>query len=166
MAWRRRTILRWLVGAVAGGAASTLAYQSVGYSSPAGDLAVLSAKEAAILVAVARRILRGTPLDEEGLAELVSWLDGYLGRQPAYLRREVSALLFGIEHGAPLFAGGVSRFTRRAGVGQDAVLAAWGASRFGLMRQGYAGLKGMVLMAGYRQPALLRSIGYDGPPFG
>ncbi|RMG14970.1 MAG: hypothetical protein D6731_09380 [Planctomycetota bacterium] len=159
-------MLKGLGGLLAAGSALGLGAATVaGEAAPSG-LRLLGATEARILRAAAERLLAGTPLDEAALAEVLRWIDGYLRRQGEPLRTEVRGLLWGLELSAPLFGEGWARFSRRDADSRDAVLRAWSTSRFALFRQGYAGLKGLVLMAGYRQPAFLRSIGYDGPPHG
>lgn len=153
-------------GGVLLGGGALLAF--AGYAAPpgVGALVTLSEREACILAAASARILAGSVADlAPVVAATVQFVDGYLARRDPWVRDEVRALLAGLELSPPLFAGRLGRFTGLDGAGQDAVLAAWSGSRLAPCRQGYLGLKGMVLMGGYAQPALLRAIGYDGPPY-
>lgn len=164
---RRRSFLRRALVALAAGGGAFAIHQNVGYTLPGSlDLDVLTTKEGAVLAAAAKRMLRSGPeeVSEDVLADVVSWVDGYLRRQTPWTRREVKALLQGIEHGPPVLTFQFSRFTRLSGEGQDRVLRTWSTHRVPLCRQGYLGLKGLVFMAAYRRPDFLRSIGYDGPP--
>jgi len=166
---QRRVFLRRALWVGLAGAGGALLYQGTGYALPEGlsfeDLRLLSTREAAVLAAVSGRVLAGVeaPDATDATAEVVVWVDGYLARQSRWVRREVRALLHAFEQSPPLLAGRLSRFTRLDPEGQDAVLRGWSISRFAVCRQGFAALKGMVLMGAYRRASFLRAIGYDGP---
>ena len=168
---RRRTLMRRAALGAALGLGALTIHQSTGYTLPAefaDALRALSVKEALVLEAAVARILDGVgdpAAPDPGLARAaVRWIDGYLARQAEWTLTEVRALLHGLEHSPPVLIGRASRFTRLDLDGQDAHLRAWQTSRFGLLRQGWTGLKGMACMGGYRRQALLLAIGYDGLP--
>ncbi len=161
-AFLRRTLL---LGGVAAAAATPLGL-ALTSEVPAelADLERLTDLEAGALLAAARRMIDGHEDADAAASDVVRFADGYLGRQPAWMRREVAGLLVLLEVGGPLLSGRLGRFSGLSPEAQDAVLRGWAASRLGLLRQAYTGLKGLVMLGAYRRPAFLRAIGYDGPP--
>lgn len=158
---RRRFLRRLVLGGGALALAGLTLHQSTGYADPPFPLLALSGKEAAVLLAAAARILDGLP---PGVAqEAARWVDGYLARQAPEVRREVRALLHLVEHAPPLLARRLSRFTRLGPEEQDAYLRAFAGSQRALLRQGWGGLKSLLLMGAYGQPATWDPIGYSGP---
>lgn len=168
---RRALLVRAsLIGLLAGGLAAPLALTLTSdVPDDLDGLERLSAFEAAALLAAARRMLDGHgqgPADVEAAArDVVRFADGYLGRQPAWMRREVAGLLVLLELGGSLGAGRLGRFSGLPPAAQDAALRAWAKSRWAVLRQAYAGLKGLVMLGAYQRPTFLRAIGYDGPPY-
>ncbi|MCW8139954.1 MAG: hypothetical protein KIT58_13735 [Planctomycetota bacterium] len=162
---RRRTLLRRaLAGAAVVGLGGLTVTQGLGYDLAAdlrGGLQALSAKEFLVLEAACRRILDG--LDEAAPRAAALWADGYLARQAPWVRSDVRLLLHAFEHTPPVLSGSLSRFTRLAPDRQDAHLNAWRLSGLTPLKQGFAALKGLAFMGGYRRAAALRAIGYDGP---
>lgn len=136
-------------------------HQSTGYGDPGFVPLALSRKEAAVLLAAATRILDG--LSPGVPAQAAAWVDGYLARQSAPLRREVRALLHLVEHAPPLLLGRLSRFSRLDPAAQDEYLRAFAGSPRALLRQGWGGLKSLLFMGAYAQPATWGPIGYGGP---
>ncbi len=164
----RRTFLRrTLAGAALLALGGTLGRNLSGYRldpALAGALRALSAKEALVLLAVARRILApddGTPppppLDEPALLRAV---DGYLLALPEAVADDVRALLQLVEHSPILFDLRASRFTHLAPAAQDAVLAGWQRSRLDVRRQGFAALKSLAMIGRYGDPRTFALLGY------
>lgn len=158
---RRRFLRRLALGGTALALGGLTLHQSTGYGEPGFAPRALSRKEAVVLLAAAGRILDGLP---PGVAaNAAAWVDGYLVRQSAPLRREVRALLHLVEHAPPLLLGRLSRFTRLDPDEQDAYLRAFAGSERALLRQGWGGLKSLLLMGAYGQPATWDALGYGGP---
>lgn len=165
----RRTFLRrTLAGAALLTVGGTLARHLTGYTTdePAlQDLRALSTKEALILAAIARRMVapdeRGAPSPDE-LAS-VRAADEYIAGLPEALRADLKALLHLVEHAPVLFNLRFSRFTRLDAAGQDAVLESWARSRLDLRRQGFAGLKSLVMLGYYGDPRTFAIPGWPGP---
>lgn len=128
-------------------------------------LQILSTKEAAVLLAVARRILApdegGAPgADEIGV---VAAVDEYLRALPAAAVSDIKALLQLVEHSPLLFTLRAGRFTRLPPEAQDAVLADWATSRIDLRRRGFVGLKTLCVLGYYGDPRTFSVLGYPGP---
>lgn len=160
----RSTRRRFLRRALGGGAlllGGLTLHQSLGYGDAPFALQALSDKEARVALAAAARVLDG--LAPEVQLEAVRWLDGYLARQSDELRRELRALLHLVEHSPPLLLRRLSRFTRLGPEAQDAHLRAFTESGNALLRQGGRGLKALLFMGAYGQPATWDAIGYGGP---
>ena len=103
---------------------------------------------------------RPTTLDVAG------FVDGWVARMDARVRRDLGRFLGYVEHLAPVGAGFGSRFTRLGAADQDAVLASVEASSNDLLRAGFDGLKSLVFMGYYRDPRTWGIVGYDGPLVG
>jgi hypothetical protein len=137
-------------------------HQLGGYGSPSGvTLQVLSAREFVVLSAAGARFLDG--MDADAPAAAAEWIDGYLARREAWVRREVKALLGLLEQSPPLVTRRWSRFSRLAPDEQHRLLVAWSGHRWSVLRQGYLGLKALLLMGAYRRPETWAAIGYPGP---
>jgi hypothetical protein len=89
--------------------------------------------------------------------------DAYLVGLPAADRRDVSALIGFVEHGAPLLTGRFERFTALDSAAQDEVLQAIERHRVGRVRAGFNVLKAVAFMALYEQDSSWPAIGYPGP---
>jgi len=63
----------------------------------------------------------------------------------------------------PVLTGGFSRFTKLTPDRQAAILRSWEVSSYALLRQGFAAVKSMCLLAHYQDARSFPSIGYDGP---
>lgn len=165
----RRTFLRrTLAGAALLGFGGTLARHLTGYATgdPAlRDLRALSTKEALVLAAIARRMVapdeRGAPSPDEIGA--VRAADEYIAGLPKELRSDLKALLHLVEHSPALFALRFSRFTRLDAAAQDAVLDGWARSRLDVRRQGFIGLKSLVMLGYYGDPRTFAIPGWPGP---
>lgn len=98
--------------------------------------------------------------EEVGVAEFI---DGYLaGMRPA-MRRDLLRMVLYVEHLAPLASGYRQRFTELPPEDRDEVLRGIESSRVELLRAGFEGLKGLVMMGFYRDPRTWTLLGYDGP---
>lgn len=168
---RRRFLRAGIAGGVALGVGGVLAWQTSGYEVPAAiasKLEALSPKEYLIVEALARRVLRGDgpgypTADEVSAARFV---DGLVARLDGETRLDLKRLLHLLEHGLPLRAGKLGRFTRLSGEAQDAVLARMEQSEIGILRGAFESLKSLCLMAYFRDARTWGAIGYDGPLVG
>ena len=129
---------------------------------PAG-LKVFSAEEAAILGAIAARIV--APLDAVKL-QLVSKLDALLSTADSVTQHDLKQLVGLIDN--PLaslaFDGRWTRFTELGAAQQDGALEAWRDSRIPDRRSGFQALQRLCLAVAYADPSLYPGIGYPGPP--
>jgi hypothetical protein len=95
--------------------------------------------------------------------DVAGFVDAYVAKMPAPLRRDLLRLFAYVEHIAPLRAGLRPRFSRLAAIDQDRVLASVEASGNDLLRGGFAGLKSLVFMGYYRDARTWKILGYEGP---
>lgn len=168
---RRRWIVRGAaLGVAALGGAVALA-RGGGYeldAPPSRPLRFLSVPELVLVRQLARRILapdapNAPGPDELGVAEHV---DEVLAAMSPGVQRDLRRLLAFVEQLAPVASGHARRFTRLAPAEQDEVLRALETSRSGLLRAGFDGLKGLVMMGYWRHPRAWALVGYDGPQVG
>jgi hypothetical protein len=136
---------------------------------PAGDDVgegdfTLSKREHAILTALALCILKGAEPDpaRDGALAQRAFIARYLGYLDEALRSDVRSLLSLLEF-YPVLTGGFSRFTKLTPDRQAAILRSWEVSSYALLRQGFAAVKSMCLLAHYQDARSFPSIGYDGP---
>ncbi|MGH7296060.1 MAG: hypothetical protein ACRELB_14050, partial [Polyangiaceae bacterium] len=94
------------------------------------------------------------------------FVDGWVARMPARMRRDLGRLLGYVEHVAPLGVACSSRFTRLGAADQDSVLASLEASSVDLLRAGFDGLRSLVFLGYYRDARTWAIVGYDGPLVG
>jgi D-cysteine desulfhydrase len=154
---RRRALVA--LGAVA--AAVGLGVRLGGYPAlPGFRGAVLAPWEAHVLRAAAEALLPPAP-DGEAFAAIAANVDRYLLGMPAPTKREIHAMLALVEHATPL-GGRLARFTRLSPDARVSVLERL-AAHGGVLAQVYGGLRDLVYLAYYQQPASWSSIGYDGP---
>ncbi len=141
-----------------------------GYAVPAGvaeRLQALSPWHYVVVQAIARRIAApdrddpSIPTTDE--TDVAGFVDGYVARLPAPLRRDLLRALAFVEHLAPLAVGCVSRFSRLGPADQDRVLASLESNGQDLLRGAFDGLKSLVFMGYYRDPRTWRILSYDGP---
>jgi hypothetical protein len=169
---RRSLLKRGLLGGAllaAGGAAGLALRSGRLVPLPAQGLRVFSAREYAVLDAVARRMVRprtGWPtVDEIGVALAV---DRIAARTEASVQKELKQLLGLFENGlaAFLFGGRTRPFTALEGLDQDRVLGEWRDSRLSIRRTGFAALRTLVLAGYYQSPRVWKAVGYPGMPEG
>ncbi len=142
------------------------AMRASGYEVPEGlRCEGLSAWQLVVVQHLARRIAapdgRDAPSPDD--AGVAAFVDGYVARAPAAMRRDLGRFLAFIEHIAPLGAGFVARFSRLGAHEQDRVLESLESSSNDLLRAGFDGIKALVFMGYYRDPRTFRILGYDGP---
>jgi hypothetical protein len=169
----RRHLLTGVVGAALAicGAAVAIA-RTGGYALPPGHrLAVLAPWQVVVVQHAARRIAAPDREADASIPtvddlDIATFVDGWMGRMPARLRRDLGRFLVYLEHVAPIGVGLFARFTRLDPREQDRVLASLERSSSDLLRAGFDGLRSLVLMGYYRAPQTWRLIGYDGPLVG
>jgi hypothetical protein len=79
------------------------------------------------------------------------------------MQRELRALLQLVEHGATVFRGAATRFTRMSPAEQDATLRDWERSSLTLRRRGFQGLRTLCFLGYWRDDRTWPLIGYTGP---
>ena len=166
---RRSFLRRGLYGLAVVLAGSTgLALQpSRERGTPAAGLKVFSAREYAILCAVADRVMPAAPGllsgSEMGVAEK---LDGLMAVASEPARKGFSLLLAVFENGLTglIFGERVRPFTKLSPEAQDEVLRGWRDSRVDFRRAGYRALVSICSGLYYADPRSWPAIGYPGPP--
>lgn len=167
---RRRALQLGAAALVLGGAAVAVV-RTRGYPAPPRTLASLSAWQYAVVAQAARRITApDRPADpsipSSDDLDVVGFVDAWMARMPPKVTRDLGRFLGYLEHLAPVACGMTTRFTRLGPEDQDRTLAALEASSVDLLRAGFEGLKSLVFMGYYRDPATWRILGYDGPLVG
>ncbi len=151
---------------------SALAFLRVrGYDVPedrAKRLVSLSPWQLVFVTELARRIAAPDRPNDPTLPtaddlDVAGFIDGYVARMPAALRRDLFRAFVYVEHLAPLRLGFSRRFTRLSPDDQDRVLAAIESSGQDLLRGAFDGLKSLVFMGYYRDARTWRILRYDGP---
>jgi hypothetical protein len=142
-----------------------------GYRPPARKLAALSAWQFAVVEQVARRIAAPDRTDDPSIptaddVDVAGFVDEWVVRMSAPIRRDLGRFLAYLEHVAPLGAGCVARFTLLSAVDQDRVLASVETSTSDLLRAGFDGIKSLVFLGYYRDARTWTIVGYDGPLVG
>jgi hypothetical protein len=169
---RRKVLKATLAASALLVAGSTLAvFRARGYDLPpdrASKLVALSPWQLVFVTHLARRIAApdrpGDPtIPTTDEVDVAGFIDGYVARMPAALRRDLFRAFVYVEHVAPLRLGLAWRFTRLAPEDQDRVLAALESSGQDLLRGAFDGLKSLVFMGYYRDARTWKILGYDGP---
>jgi hypothetical protein len=166
----RRRFLALTGGALVLASGAVAVVRTRGYSVPAdvaAKLEALSPWQYVVIQSVARRIAapdRDDPaIPTTDDTDVAGFVDGYIARLPAPLKRDLLRALAFVEHLAPLGAGCASRFTRLPASEQDRVLASLESNGQDLLRGAFDGLKSLVFMGYYRDPRTWRILNYDGP---
>lgn len=134
-----------------------------------GPFRVFSAGEAAVLLAIADRLVpehRGLPRPRE--LRLPVRMDAVAAMADPATQVELRRLVRLFESAAAglLLDGDPEPFTAAAPERQDRRLDAWRESRIALRRTGYRALKRLVYATYYASPETWGAVGYPGPPFG
>jgi hypothetical protein len=166
----RRRLLKAGVaaGLVLGGSAIAFV-RTRGYEVPADrKLEAFTPWQFIVVQHAARRILApdrpGDPaIPTADDLDVASFVDAWVARMDARVRRDLGRFLGYVAHLAPVGAGFGSRFTRLAAADQDAVLASIESSSTDLLRAGFDGLRSLVFMGYYRDARTWSIAGYDGP---
>ncbi len=122
-----------------------------------GPARVLGPMECAVLTAAGARML------PEGAGVDLGSIDTYLARLAEWQRGDLLKFLGYLEYVAPLAAGVLSRFSMGNPLEQQRVLEGLEASRFGALRAGFQGVKGLLMLSYYREARSWTALGYSGP---
>jgi hypothetical protein len=168
----RRAVLKaaaWTALVFGGTAVGAL--RTRGYASPPGrPLAALAPWQFVVVQHAARRIVapdrHDSSVPNADDLDVARFVDGWVSRLPARVRRDFGRFLAYVEHLAPLGSRFASRFTRLASREQDDVLSSLESSSSDLLRSGFDGLRSLVFLGYYSDPRTWRAIGYDGPLVG
>ena len=167
---------RFLKGGIALGAIAAMGgvvalVRTGGYALSADvrdSLVALSPWQYIFVQAVARRIAAPDRPDDPTIptpddVDVAGFIDAYVAKMPAPLRRDLLRFFAVVEHVAPLRLGLAPRFTRLSPDDQDRVLASLEAGPSDLLRGAFDGLKSLVFMGYYRDARTWKILGYDGP---
>lgn len=165
---RRRFIQAGLVGAFFLAGAGWLAWRRTeDLGTIGGPFAVLTPLEAAILLAIARRVVpTGTPFPSPEVVRVPERVDAFLGMSHAGVQRDVKRLLelFDSALLGLVLDGSPTRFRTASAATQDARLSAWARSRLDVRRTGFRALRRLICSAYYSSPSTWGALGYPGPP--
>ena len=165
---RRRFIQGGLIGAVLLAGGGWLAFfREEHVPSVGGPYAVLTPLEAAILLAVARRIVPGAPpFPSAESVRVTERVDAFLAMSHPGVQRDVKRLLALFDSALLGLAldGSPWRFRTATPARQDARLRAWSECRLGFRRTGFRALRRLVCSAYYSSSKTWPSVGYPGPP--
>lgn len=129
------------------------------------ELQLLSARDAAILDAIAERI---TFTDDPamprfgGTTGLLS-IDRALGQLSPDVVSDLHWALVLFEYGPPFFVLRFSTFTGLDDAGKDAYLTAWAESRIATCRFAFGAFKNLAMLGYYSDESTWKGIHYDGP---
>jgi hypothetical protein len=163
---RRTFIRRGLFGGLllaVGGSIGLVAWPSDQHVQPRRPLRALDARQFAILVAIAGRMVTAPGADPVTIAERV---DAQMATSPAEGRADFGKLLLLFENALAGFVldARARPFTRLSPAAQDDVLVDWRDSRLAVRRSGYAVLRKLTQAAHYASPEAWPDTGYPGPP--
>lgn len=151
---------RFLAALGAASVAAVGAARVTGYPPLPGWAGGALAPWEAHVLAAAAEVLTGVPgVDPYRVAENV---DRFVQTMPPDKRLEIHELLALVEHGTTPLGLRLSRFTRLGPDARDAFLASLRA-RGGLLADAYRGLRDLVLLGAYQEPASWAALGYRGP---
>ena len=85
---------------------------------------------------------------------------GYTATLPKHMQKNIRQLVTLFEYLPLLIIFKPRRFSRLGRVDQERYIAAWGASRIGLLRTGFRVLKSLCVSTYYQNPAAWDAIGY------
>ncbi len=166
---RRRVLQAGIAAALVAGGSAIAYVRTRGYALPAGrTLAAFTPWQFVVVEHAARRILAPDRPGDAAIPgadalDVAGFVDGWVARMDALVRRDLGRFLGYVEHVAPVGAGFASRFTRLGATDQDAVLASVESSSTDLLRAGFDGLRSLCFMGYYRDPRTWSILSYDGP---
>lgn len=167
---RRAALKTFVLAALVAGFGGTVALvRGRGYEVVRGKpLVALAPWELSVVEHAARRITapdrpadRSIPSADD--VDVAGFVDAYVSRMPAPMRRNLSRVLLYLEQVAPLTVGLSSRFTRLLPADQDRVMSAIETSSIVPLRGAFSCIKSLVFMGYYRDARTWRVLGYDGP---
>jgi len=165
---RRRFIQGGLAGALLLAAAGLLVLRrKEAVPVVGGPYAVLTPLEAAILLAVARRVVPpGPPFPSAESVRVTERVDAFLAMSHRGVQRDVKRLLALFDSAllGLIFDRSPARFRTASPEVQDARLKAWSECRLAFRRTGFRALRRLVCSAYYSSPATWGALGYPGPP--
>jgi len=157
----RRRVLKWMGGAAAAAVVAWVAFRTTGYPEmPGWKGTVLSAREAAILIAAAEVILPPST-DTQAHRQTAENVDHYLKALPEAMVSQIHLMLNVVEHLTPA-ALHLSRFTRLEAEGKRDYLRFF-REKEGALRLVYRGLRDLCLLGFYQRERAWTAIGYPGP---
>ena len=169
MAVSRRQVLRFgLFGATAlalGGVG--LALQSTVPREPKAPLRTLSAREYAILVALAARMVPSTDGSPDPTElDVAGRIDAFLATCDPGLQGDVKQVLALMENGLSNLVFGLTPrpFSASTPEVQEALLQGWRTSHLDIRRTAYKAINGLVAATYYGAVETYASVGYPGPP--
>jgi long-chain-alcohol oxidase len=158
----RRGLLGGLLLAV-GGSIGLVAWPSNEKAHARRPLRALTARQFAVLAAIAGRTVTAPKADPITIAERV---DAQMALAPPEVRADFGKLLLLFDNALAGFVLDAQPrpFTRLSPAAQDDVLADWRDSRLVVRRSGYAILRKLTQAAHYAAPEAWPDTGYPGPP--
>lgn len=168
----RRRLFAMAGGALVLGASAVAIVRTRGYAVPPERVLVaFSPWQFVVVQHAARRIAApdrpgDTSIPGADALDVAGFVDAWVARMDARVRRDLGRFLGYLEHLAPVGAGYATRFTRLSAADQDGVLASVESSSSDLLRAGFDGLRSLVFMGYYRDPRTWAIVGYDGPLVG
>ncbi len=167
---RRGFLKKGLVGGIllaAGGGGFLATRKTTPLAGPQDRFRVLSLQEAAVILAIADRLVperKGFP--RPMAMDLPAKVDALAARAHPATQKELRQLIRLFENALTglLFEGVPQTFTQSTPEAQDRRLAGWGRSRVTLRRTGVGALRELIYAAYYASPEVYPALGYPGPP--
>lgn len=157
MSVSRRRFVAYALGSVAALGAGIAVVRATGYRLPEGvTLLRFRAWHYVVLNAIGERMLAPRSVD------VGAFVDGFESLS-ARNRTDLKSLLVYVEHVAPIGLGLVHRFSALPPETRDRVLAVLERSELSDLRAGFQALKGLCMMAYYRQDEAWKELEYSGP---
>jgi hypothetical protein len=171
---RRGFLKKGLFGAVllaAGGGGAWLATRRTrprSHPSLAGPFQVLTPAQAAVVLAIAERVIPEHPgFPRPGEVGLPAKVDAIAAMAHPATQKEIGQLVGLFESAlGGLLDWSPRLFTECDPAGQDRRLWAWARSRIAVRRTGFRALRRLVCAAYYASPETWGAVGYPGPPLG
>lgn len=153
----RRRFVAYALGSVAALGAGIAVVRATGYRVPEGvTLTRFRPWHYVVLNAIGERMLAPRTVD---VGAFVDSLESLSPRN----RAELTSLLVYVEHVAPVGSGFLHRFSALPPDSRDRVLTILEKSELSALRAGFQALKGLSMMAYYRQDEAWKEIEYSGP---